>query len=301
MFSLSTSWCSANIQTGFELLKKLEETGFEAIELDYRITESIFEEIYGILKRKEIVVTSIHNYFPHPDDIPREQASGDLFSLSSLDRDEREKAVKYTCRTIQVANDLEVPAIVLHLGKVDMDPEKEKISKAVNSDEEAREILNEKLKERKNRAPKHLDALFHSLEKVNKEAERQNVLLGIETRYNYHEIPDFEEIGLILKKFDGSQLKYWHDTGHAQVNENLGIATHEDFLKEYKDYLIGLHIHDAREMDDHWAPGYGNINFDMIAQYWDDTIRVLEVHPKVTLEQLIKGRSLLIERDLKVD
>jgi sugar phosphate isomerase/epimerase len=41
--------------------------------------------------------------------------------LSSLDHEEREKAITFTIKTIQTAHDLECAAVVLHLGRVEME------------------------------------------------------------------------------------------------------------------------------------------------------------------------------------
>ena len=63
---------------------------------------------------------------------------------------------------------------------------------------------------------KHLDAVLFSLDKLNREAEKRKAyFLGVENRYYLHEIPDFDEIGMVLREFEGGKLRYWHDVGHA--------------------------------------------------------------------------------------
>lgn len=303
MFSLSTVWKSKEVNTGFELLKNILDVGFGAVELDYHITESMFEEIRPTLKRGELCVTSIHNYFPCPESIEREKASGDLFYLSSLDKEERELGINFTKKTIQIANDLEAKAVVLHLGKVDMSEEMDKIFDLLEDDtiksEEGQQFLKEKLTERETKKQKHLDAVLFSLEKINKEAERQDIFLGLENRYHYYEIPSFEELDTIFKEFEGSHLRYWHDTGHAQVNEHLNFYHHEDYLKYYSNKLLGIHLHDAIGKEDHMAPGAGLINFDRIKKYVrSNVIRVIEVHSKVSKEELLKGTAFLLAKEI---
>ena len=79
-----------------------------------------------ILKGK-LNVMSIHNFFPLPDDIPLSKANGDRFLLSTPEKGERELAVRMTTRTFECAEDLGAAALVLHLGKVDMEPENERL------------------------------------------------------------------------------------------------------------------------------------------------------------------------------
>ncbi|MFQ5825196.1 MAG: sugar phosphate isomerase/epimerase family protein [bacterium] len=301
MLSLSTVWNSDKVQTGFELLTGIFETGFGAIELDYRITETMFAEIHPTLKRGELEVTSIHNYFPHPEYLDRKEASGDLYLLSSLDKEEREQGVKFTIKTIQIANDLEAKAVVLHLGKVEMEDEKDKLydylEKKMIKSKEGQQFIKEKLSERASKKQKHLDAVLFSLDKINKEAERQNIFLGLENRYHYYEIPSFDEFKTIFNEFEGSNLRYWHDTGHAQVNEHLSFIGHEDYLKGYSGKLIGIHLHDVVGKEDHKAPGTGEVDFDMIKNYLNlNVIRVLEFKSKLDHEELLKATAFLMAR-----
>ena len=75
-----------------------------------------------------------------------------------------------------------------------------------------------------------------------------------ENRYYFQEIPDFDEIGIILNEFDGGRIRCWHDVGHAAVQENLGICTQKDLLEAYSDKIIGMHLHDVENLHDHLSP-----------------------------------------------
>jgi sugar phosphate isomerase/epimerase len=147
---------------------------------------------------------------------------------------------------------------------------------------------------------KNLDAVLLSLEKLNKEAEKRGVFLGIENRYHFHEIPNFEEIGIILKTFQGGQIRYWHDSGHAQVQENLGILSHNDLLEGYSDQIIGIHLHDVRGYEDHLAPGQGEIDYQKIKSFLNSSIiKILELNPiRVNREDLLEGIRLIQESGL---
>ena len=284
---------------GDEIVADVLELGFRGVELEYRITESQYQEMKPLLK-KAITVLSIHNFFPRPDDLRIDKGSGDLFLLSSTDRDERSRAVKYATKTIEHANDLEARAVILHLGRVDMPNPIERFRELFESgrieDTEGLAFLEEQRSVRKSKHRKNLDAVLFSLEKLHREAEKQGVFLGIENRYYFHEIPNFEEIGIILREFEGGRVLYWHDVGHARVQENLGICRQNDLLETYSGQMVGTHLHDIKGLDDHLAPGQGEMDFEEIKPFLKpDMIRIIEVHPKVDRESL---RRVLSEQSL---
>ena len=210
MIGISTCYWSEDLKDPQKMLDEILDMGFEHIELEYRISESQFKEIRSYIKKK-LRVLSIHNYFPKPDD-PYIKGSGDLFLLSSTDKDEHSTAIKYTIRTIEYANDMEANAVVLHLGKVDMenpfDKFKQLFQEGKIDKEEGKKFIEEQKNIRTSRRQKNLDAVLKALDKLAIYAEKYGVFLGIENRFYFHEIPDIEEIKIILKEF-GYTLVLW--------------------------------------------------------------------------------------------
>jgi len=298
MIAVSTCYWSEDIKDSPEdMIADILDLGFEAIELEYRISENQFKKIKPLIKKK-LIVTSIHNYFPKPDD-PKIKGSGDLFLLSSTDRDEHSDAIKYTIRTIECANDMEAKAVVLHLGKVDMenpfDKLKELFEKGLIDKEEGKKFVREQKEIRRSRRQKNLDSVLKALDKLTFYAEKYDVFLGIENRFYLHEIPDKEEIGIILREFQGSNIRYWHDIGHAVVQERLGICYQKDLLDSFLDDMVGIHIHDVKGIEDHLAPGEGDIDLkDIIGSIRKDVLKVLEVHKKAKKENLVKAKEILL-------
>jgi sugar phosphate isomerase/epimerase len=257
MLGISTCWWHNKVGRADNIVGEILRLGLEGVELEYRITHTMYREMKPRLKGT-LQVLSVHNVFPIPEGLGPDAGSGDLFLLSSTDSEERSRAVKYTIRTIEHAHDLEAQAVVLHLGRVDMQSPEEEFSRlysgGVIHEKEALAFTDDQRHTRQAIARKNLDAVLRSLEKLNKEAEKKGVSLGIENRYHFHEIPDFEEIGLILKTFQGGHIRYWHDVGHARVQENLGIIGHNDLLKAYSEQMIGIHLHDVRGLSPYpWA------------------------------------------------
>ena len=299
MIGLSTAWLTEREDiTSRDVVDEIVELGFKGMELEYRVTETMYREMRPLILKGKLKVMSIHNFFPLPDNLPLSRASGDRFLLSSPEKEERGLAIRMTIHTIECAQDLGAAAVVLHLGKVDMEPENERLYDLFNRQRldctEAHLFLEGKLKERRKKRGSYLESIFFSLDRLNREAQKRGILLGVENRYYYHEIPDFEEIGLILDRFSGGSIRYWHDMGHAHVLERLGIIEPGSLLRSYAPFNAGIHIHDAIGTDDHRAPGAGEIDFVGIMDWLlSAPIKILEVHKKSNRLEVVNGREML--------
>jgi len=146
--------------------------------------------------------------------------------------------------------------------------------------EEAQSFLNRKLEERDRIKPKYMDSLLFSIDRLIPIAEKQNIILGVENRYHYHELPGPDDFEILFSEFKGELLGYWHDTGHAHANEKLGIIPGGEMLQRYSDHLVGIHLHDAIGLDDHLAPGKGEIDFGVLRPFLEkDRPAVVELKP----------------------
>ena len=298
MLALSTSCKSTETPSGRTLLRLLENFQISGLELDYRINQTVYAEIRQALQHSRLKVVSIHNFFPIPPVASTSGGGGDLFLLSHPDEEERIQAVEWTCRSIEHAHDLGARAVVLHCGLVDMDPELEILYHYYEKDQiysgQAQAFIRKKIKEREKKMGKHLDALLRSLDTLARVAEKKEVLLGLENRYHYHELPGMKEFAVLLQKLEGSPIGYWHDTGHANTNEILTLLPPEALLKEYSDQLIGIHFHDAIGLEDHLCPGSGEIEFNKIKPYLKpDTLLVVELKPGTASADISEGINLL--------
>jgi sugar phosphate isomerase/epimerase len=296
MLGISTVWKSGELKDGQKLMECLAGLGFKDIELEYRISGDTFKQIKQFLNRaKDLKIVSIHNFFPVPDIL--ETGGADVFHFSSEDREERSLAVKYAVKTIQIASELGARAVVVHLGRVQMDAQKEFFdlydAGKIGSEEYER-VLEEFKVQRDSRKGKGLDMMLLSMDKVQEAAERYGVDVGIENRYDFRECPNFEEMAVIFEKFGGGRIGYWHDVGHAKVQENLGITGTKELLDAYGKYLVGVHLHDVKGYSDHHVPGIGEVDFDLLKTYLKkDTIKILEIHPRETEKDLMDGVDFL--------
>ena len=296
MLGISTVWKSGELKDGQELMECFAGLGFREVELEYRIDGNTFKQIKQFLnKTNDLKIVSIHNFFPVPDIL--ETGGADVFHFSSEDREERSLAVKYAAKTIQIASELGARAVVLHLGMIQMDAQKEFFdlydAGKIGSEEYER-VLEEFKVQRDSRKGKGLDMMLLSMDKVQEAAERYGVDVGIENRYDFRECPNFEEMAVIFEKFGGGRIGYWHDAGHAKVQENLGVVETKEMLDAYGKYLVGVHLHDVNGYSDHHVPGTGEVDFDLLKKYLKkDTIKILEIHPRETEKDLMDGVDFL--------
>jgi len=303
MLGVSTSLRSEISDSGIEVLEAILDLGVEAVELEYRITPSMLREIVPFSRRREMTILSLHNFFPLPEGIPKSRASGDFFSLSALDKEERGLAVQYTLRTLEWAEELGARAIVLHMGKIPMGRSMENLMKLYDqkkiAGEEGQEFIREQKKSRARQGEAHLDAGLHSLDRLSREAEKRGVFMGIENRYNIHDLPNLEELKVIFKQFTGSPLRYWHDIGHATTQQNLGIESQEELLQNCGRHLIGVHLHGCKGYHDHEAPGSGEEDYTLIKRFLQpETLRVVETHHRASKEELLLGLKFLKEQGI---
>jgi sugar phosphate isomerase/epimerase len=303
MLGVSTSFRSEISNSGIEVINAVLDLGVEAVELEYRITSPMLQEILPLCRERRIVVISLHNFFPVPEEVPKEKASGDVFSLSAVDKEERDLAIKYTLRTLEWAEELEVKAVVLHMGKIPMQNTMATFLKLYDQrkiqTEETQEFIQEQKKIRARKGQSHLEAAMHSLDRLAREAEKRGVLLGVENRYNIHDIPNLEEFKVVFKEFTGSPLRYWHDIGHATTQQNLGIENQEELLENFGGLLVGVHLHGCKGYHDHEAPGSGEEDYALIKKFLKpDTIRVVETHHRATREELLRGLEFLKEQGI---
>lgn len=301
MVAVSTGWKSGKAESGDEIIGPVLNARIEAIELEYRVTEKIFKEMLPALKRGKPCVVSVHNYCPIPPDLGRHQASGDVFSLSSLQKEERELAVKYTLRTLETAHEVGAKAVVLHMGTTDMDDGfvrlKEELEERESDDAFDEAYIQSLLEIRERAGKRHLDAALFSLDRLWRPAERFGIALAIENRYHLREIPNAEELAVLFNRFEGGNVGYWHDVGHASVQENLYGIGHEHLLSRFSANLIGIHLHDAKGTVDHLVPGHGTVDFKMVREFLrPDTILVIEPGPDVTRDDLVSGIGFLEEK-----
>lgn len=299
-FALSTSWNASRHTEAETIIDEIKGAGFDEVELSFTLTKEMVDDISSMVKKGRIRVRSLHNYCPVPDGLRPNQASPDYYSLAALDEEEREKGVYFTKRTIEAGLELGAEAVVLHCGYVKTKDSTRGLIGLYGKDKRDTHqliaIREGMFKQRRLKLEAHFEKILQSLDELSGFAQERDIILGIENRFYFMEIPSFEEIAQILEKFKGSSLYYWHDVGHAQVSEELGFTRHQDFLQNYSPQMAGIHFHDIRGIEDHLAPGRGNFDFSILKPYIKGSvIKVIEAHRTETADEVKYAGEYLSE------
>ncbi|MGQ9604403.1 MAG: sugar phosphate isomerase/epimerase family protein [bacterium] len=298
--ALSTSWNGAGVLDGWEIVRSSLALGFEAIEVEYRVREEAMDGIESAVRQGVVRVTSVHNFSPLNKDEKPSACGGDKISLASLDEKERREGVELTRRSIDVAARLGARALVLHTGDVDgiggdYFKRLAEIGKEKGKDNyEAERIRKEVTRLRDDLMIPHLNSVTRSLMELIPHAKQSRVTLCIENRYFFHQIPIYTDIEYLLSRVNSENVKYWHDVGHGHVLEVLGFFPHIEWIEKLKPHMFGIHIHDAIFINDHIAPGYGEIDLGRIIKIVpENCLKVLEFASSVTRDEIKKGLEYL--------
>lgn len=296
--ALSTSWNALRYRDAVPMIEEIRSAGFTSVELSFNLTAAMVAGVERAVQAGSVRVVSLHNVCPIPDNLSRPAALPDYYSMASTVEEERALAVRYAMRTIDTARRLGAQAVVLHCGRAalpDRTPELIRLYETGGGNTDEFRLLREEMIRRRREIVKPFFAgALKSLDELHGYAARAGIKLGIETRYYCREIPSFDEIGVILERYAGGNIYYWHDTGHAQFMENFGFCRHRDFLENYGGALLGMHIHDVAGWHDHKAPGDGDMDFGMLKSYLKpDTLRIIEVHYPADIACIRRGAAAL--------
>jgi sugar phosphate isomerase/epimerase len=293
MYSLSSCWNSQRHIDGRAMLEEIRALGFEHAELSHGIRISLLPGVLDAVDAGVIKISSVHNFCPLPVGIDR--AAPNIFQFSSDNRREQENAFRYTLKSIETAARVKAPIVVLHMGTVDMKDYTEKlIDLAADGKRDTpkfQKICEEASRKREEKKERYVNAAYEMLRRLIPEAERQGVLLGIENREAIEEIPFESDLDLFFREFTSPCIRYWHDTGHAQIKENLGFIGHAMHVESLAERLAGFHIHDVEYPGrDHQAPGTGCVNFAALKPFVrPEHIKVFEFSPNLETPQVMAG------------
>lgn len=275
------------------MLQEIRDLGFEYAELSHGIRISLLPGILEAVDAGEIKISTLHNFCPLP--IGCTHAAPNIFQFTSGDPRERDNAFRYSTKTIETAARVKAQLVVLHLGSIEMKEYTDRlIDLAGNGQKESRKyekLCEEAVTKREQKKEKYMERMEEMLHRVVGQAEKYGVKLGLENREAIEEIPLDSDFPILLKQFRSPLVGYWHDTGHGQIKENLGIIHHAIHLETMADRLFGFHIHDVEyPARDHCPPGAGTIDFASLKPYVKpEHIKVFELSPGVSAEELRMG------------
>jgi sugar phosphate isomerase/epimerase len=293
MYSFSTCWNSGRHTDGRVMLREIRDLGFDYAELSHGIRLSLVPGIIDAVGAGEIKISTLHNFCPLPVGVT--QAAPNLYEFSAESPRDRELAVKHTLKTFEFAVRVKAPLVVLHLGSMDLKDYGGKLEEMLERGEKGspkfHKLVAEAELKREARKGKFFERTKETLRQLLPEAEKRGLKLGCENREAVQEIPLEGDFKLFFRELNSPNLVYWHDTGHAQIKENLGFIRHAMHLESLADRLAGFHIHDVQfPARDHCAPGSGMIDFAALRPFVKpEHIKVFEFSSKMPVEAAKAG------------
>jgi len=296
--ALSTMWA---VQPRFErdlraFMERAAELGYEAIEINHSMDA---EQVGAILGYDLLPVASVHA--PAPLERHPRLGWNRGLNLAGSDEEERSLGVEYTKRSIDCAAEAGAPAVVVHLGA--------SAARPLNAERRLHEMyprrdlaepawertIVEALRERRQLGERALPHARRSLEEIVEYAEPRGVAIGLECRYNFHEMPLPEEAAELLAPYPPHVAGYWHDVGHAEVLHRIGLVERSSWFDLLGDRVLGTHLSDVAGLRDHRAPGNGDVDYRWLAaRIPAGATRTLEIDQREPDEAV--GRTLDVLR-----
>jgi sugar phosphate isomerase/epimerase len=281
-----------------EFVARTSALGFGCIELNHQVTEPLLDEMLGIYRDGKLVISSVHD--PCPNSSPTLHL---LPKVSDVDESARRAGVQTAKNTIDLAHRVGAGFVVLHLGDVTecrghAESLRHHFQESLGASPEYRAELASFKNDFADLQQPHLDAVAHSLEDLSPYARERGVRLGLENRYYVNEIPNLSQAEWLLQRFIDPVTGYWHDVGHAEVQERMGFSAHRDWLETLGRRIIGIHLHDVlpASITDHQAAGMGKVDFGMVLAYLPAAAqRVCEFDRRISEEQAAAGLRHLTE------
>lgn len=279
------------------MLCDMAELGFTHVELSHGVRITLVPGIMKAVEEKVVKIGSTHNFCPLPTGIT--QAAPNLFEPSSGDVRERDQWLRQTKRSIEFAAQMNARVLVVHLGSVKFplsDPgEKLEAYQEAHpgvdlvSDPNYVKLLEAAVARMRKRMPSYWARVRESIEEVRAFAAERGVALGLENRERFEELPmdaDFEN--LIYGVSEPNTVGYWHDCGHAELKQRLGLLRQKEHLEKHAGRLIGFHLHDVDKAGhDHRPIGSGTVDFKTISSFWKPHhLLVLEFSPRLTVDEV---------------
>ena len=298
--AISTMWNFRKAHSGEELIDQLRELGFSRVELNYQVRTEWLSGIRRRIDEGAIKVSSVHNVFPKTLD---KKFDTDSVMLGYEDESLRQQAVELAKGSVEWACVLGAGAVVFHPTEVPMDPQEfdvplKKLIAAHQTDTPEYKALHAKMLAARQAQP-YLDRMMKSIDELANYVAKNNlpVKLGMENRAMCHQCPIYPEFDMIADRFAGGPVGIWLDTGHGIMMEEMGLQQ-LPLSKRVADMIVGMHIHDAVDALDHYAPC--TLPNDVLAPYREYIvncpIKVLELSGRLSAEEIITGTDRFVEQ-----
>ena len=296
--AVSTHWIAFRHDDGSALADEINSAGFQAVELGYDTRPELVPGLRAACADGRIRCASVHNTCPVPDGIPK--GHPEWFLLASLDPAEQQAAIHHTLNSARFAASIGARTVVTHAGNVQMRAFTPKLSRCYTHGK-CGTARYDRLRAKANAArqvaaPRHFDALCKALDSLLPELEKIQVTIALENLPSLEAIPTIEEQAELFHRFPSPCLQYWHDFGHGQILQNLGIAPSLSRLRRFGNRTAGVHIHDTDSVSDSHSmpPLEGGVAWEhVVPLIQPEWTLVLEPAIATPLESLQQARRFL--------
>ena len=284
------------------MLHEIAELGFTHAELSHGIRIVLVPGILKAVEEGVIKISSTHNFCPLPAGVT--QAAPNLFEPSQEETREHEQWLRHTKRSLDFAAQVKSRVLVLHLGSVKfwLLPPGRKIHAhlrkhpeiTVSTDAKYQAVLRKACERLRGRMGPFWKQVQKSLGEISAYAKERGVALGCENREKFEELPLDDDFPLLFEALGAdSPCGYWHDTGHADIKQGMGLLDQRAHLEKNANRLLGFHLHDVSAGGkDHQAIGSGRIDFDMVSGFWrPEHLLTLELSPRVSIEEVAASKA----------
>ncbi len=277
MLAFSTCWNNANHTDGEDLIDEILEMGFSNIELSHGMTVSKYPGIKRAFEQNKFNCCGVHNYFPAPLEVLID--APDAFEFTSDDSYKRNKSMRLAKESLESAAEFGADYLVLHMGSVPMRHDKWSVPLTELAAEHAKQgkkftkHLEKFIAKRAKYSKKYFARAMEALEILGDVAKEAGVVLAIESRSKYEDVPSEPEMRILQESFvDNPWIGYWHDFGHVQLKHNLNLLEHKEWLTEMEPHLVGCHLHDViYPAKDHRVPFAGELDYASLLKHVDPT------------------------------
>lgn len=285
------------------MLREMAGLGFSHVELSHGIRVTLAPGILQAIEEGVVKVSTTHNFCPLPAGI--QHAAPNLFEPSSLEAAEFGQWVRQTRRSIEFAALVQARVLVCHLGRVryfwfnPTRPVRRYLAEHPDAgrradDGEYAALRDKCLGKVRRKLPPFMDQVRAAIGAVLDFAQEKGVRLGFENREKIDELPLDADMAELIESFGpDAPVGYWHDTGHADIKEGMGLLNHRAHLEKLAPRLLGFHLHDvSAKGHDHQPVGEGHIDFRMVSSFWRPEHRLtLELSPRASVEEVVASKA----------
>ncbi len=294
MLSFSTCWNNGRHTDGEAMIDEILALGFRHIELSHGMTITKLPGIRKAFAAGRFRCSGVHNFFPSPVEVMID--APDAYEYTSHRPWDRKRALEMSLQTLELAAEFRANYLVLHMGSVPLNPKKytkrltAMVAEGKQHDAEFTKAKIDFVKKREKIAPLYYSRAIDALEQLATKAEEYGVILAVESRSRFEDMPTEREMLHLQNHFkDNPWIGYWHDFGHVQLKHNLGLLDHHDWLRSIQPHIIGAHIHDVEwPARDHRTPFTGTLDYKTLLPFFPKGCPIIwELSPTRKTEEIL--------------